>query len=126
MQPRQRAFDDAPHIGGVDPRQVVEVGNELGMHPQRPAVGGFSARVELAVECLDAGIDIGAVDRVEPGIDEGADLGDGAFAVDRTMVPGELPAAADDARDGVAGGELRRLDCGHIDKVSIRCRGARA
>src|SRR6185503_19076675 len=70
------------------------------------------ARIELAVDRFDTGVDVGAVDCVQAGIDEGRDVAHRTFAVDLAVAAGELPAAAHDARDAVSGRELDRLDHG--------------
>ena len=97
-QPLQRAFDDAADVRRVHLRQLGQVGHALGVHLQRRQALRAAARVEVAVQRFDAGVDVGAVHRVQAGVDEGGDVGDGTFAVDRTVVAGQLPAAADRCR----------------------------
>ena len=69
-------------------------------------------RAESADQLLDAGIDVGAVESEDAGVAEGGEIGDRQAAIEVAVPAGELPAAADDARDLVAG----RRD-------SIRCIG---
>ena len=56
----------------------------------------------------------------KPGIDEGRDVAHRAFAIDLAVAAGELPAAAHDARDAVAG---RELDASRSSAVRQRHRG---
>ncbi len=76
------------------------------------AVAAAIIGAEVADHRLDAGIDVGAVEGDDAGFGEGLHVGDRGGAVDGAMAAGELPAAADDARDSVVGREVETLHQG--------------
>ena len=84
------------------------------MHAQAVRRLGAARRDEprphRAIELLDAGIDVGAVESEDAGVESGDEIVDGAFPIDRAMAAGELPAAADDARNRVSGGKFVGFD----------------
>src|SRR5687767_8403076 len=67
------------------------------------------ARPELADQFLDAGIDVGAVEGGDAGIGEGHHVTGRIVADGRAVAAGQLPAAADHARDVIAGRERDAL-----------------
>ena len=56
-----------------------------------------------ADQLLDAGVDVGAIEGEDAGLVVGDQMLDRRLPVDRPVAAGELPAAADDPRDLVAG-----------------------
>ena len=93
-------------IGPLDGGEAREVRHELGVDLE-PVDGASAllveeARAEPAIQLLDAGVDVGAVEGRDAGVESRDEVVDGRVAVDRAMPAGELPAAADDARDLVA------------------------
>ena len=103
LQPAQRLVDDAFDIALVDALQHVEVGHELGVHldaRERFLAAQIAvAQAEAADQLLDAGVDVGAVEGGDAGVGEGDHVGDRIVALHRAVAGGELPAAADDARN---------------------------
>ena len=65
---------------------------------------------EGADQGLDAGVDVGAVEGGEAGVEGGREGVEGRLLVDRTVAAGELPVAADHARDRIAGAEFGVFD----------------
>src|SRR5262249_32153956 len=59
---------------------------------------------------LDAGIDVGDVERRDAGLGEGAHVLDGGGAVDRAVPARKVPATLPDARDLEPGRDRRALD----------------
>ena len=98
-EPQERAIDDALDVRPVHGGQLVEVGHELGVHPEAGGVIG-TLPPEAADQLLDAGVDVGAVEGGDAGLDEGRHVADGLRGVDVTVVAGQLPAALDEPRDG--------------------------
>src|SRR4029453_4235887 len=71
--------------------------------PERLRAVLFSiGRLEFADDLLDAGIDVGAVKGRYAGFGRGDQVGDRGALVDGAMAAGQLPAAANDARDLIA------------------------
>ena len=91
---------------------MVEVGHEFGVHldaveRRLAALHRGSAGGSAPISVLDAGIDVGAVEGGDAGIGEGGHVAERRRrASTGAMAAGELPAAADDARDVVAGREF--------------------
>jgi hypothetical protein len=97
--------------------QNVEVGHEFGVDPQPlrrfDSAHRREALAHLSVQILDSGIDVGAIEGENAGVEGGDQIVERGGAVDRAMAAGELPAAADDSRDRIARRKLERLDAGH-------------
>ena len=68
------------------------------------------AAQELADERLHARIDVGTVERRDARLGERHHVGDGMRTIHAAMPAGQLPAALDETRHHVAGGELARGD----------------
>ena len=106
--------DDRLDVGLPERRQPVEIGHELGMDLQR--AGGLDTppgrepRPEGADQRLDAGVDVGTVEGGEAGVERRLHRVERLGLGDRAMAAGELPVAADDSGDRVAGPELNRVD----------------
>ncbi len=75
-----------------------------------PALIGQKAQT-LAVDFLDPGIDVRAIERCDTGIVECDHVFRGARCFDRPMTTGQLPSAPDKARGGIA---EAHLDCGNL------------
>ncbi len=70
----------------------------------------LQSRPEGADQRLDAGVDVGAIEGGEAGVEGGLEGVEGRCLLDRPVAAGELPVAADHARDRVAGAEFGLLD----------------
>ena len=117
-QAAQRAIDDPLEIGFVDMRERRQIRHELGVNLDRPHRLGAAQigqpRTERADQFLDAGIDVGAVERRDAGVERRDEIVDRGFAVDRPMPARELPAAANDAGDFVIRAKFDPRDVGHF------------
>ena len=71
-----------------------------------------------ADQFLDAGIDVGAIIGPDAGIEGGDQVGHRLLAIDRAVPAGKLPAAANDARNRIAGAEFEGLG-GHFSSFSF-------
>ena len=87
---------------------------ESASSPRRSAV----ARAERADQLLDAGIDVGAVEGGDAGVGEGDHVAHRIVAHRLAVAGGKLPAAADDARNLVAGG--KRMRCTRVRSFGKR------
>ena len=76
--------------------------------PALRAISPCDLGAEFADQLLDAGIDVGAVESGDAGLEERHEVLDGGRAVDGAVAAGELPAAAYDAGDLVAGAKRDR------------------
>ena len=86
-QAAQRAIDDALEIGFVDMRERRQIRHEFGVDLDRlQGVGAAQIgqpRAERADQFLDAGVDVGAVERRDAGVERRDEIVDRGFAVDR-------------------------------------------
>ena len=90
---------------------------------RRRRIGLGVAAPEVADQLLDAGVDVGAIERRDPGVDERVPCRrTAAFSIDRAVTAGELPAALDHARDRIAGRRARST--GWRRHVGVRAAGA--
>ena len=116
-QSTQGPLDDRPYVARGDPRQNVEVRHEFGVNPKPPRrldpARRQKARTHLAVKLLDPGIDVGAIEGEDAGVEGGDEIVERCGAIDRPMAAGELPAAADDAGDRIIRRKLEGLDAAH-------------
>ena len=117
LETAQRSVDGRRNVAATDAGQNVEVRHEFGVNskPLRrfdPA-RRHEARAHLAVQLLDPGIDVGAIEGEDAGVEGGDQIVERGGAVDGPMAAGELPAAADDARDRIARRKLEGLDAAH-------------
>ncbi len=67
-------------------------------------------RPEGADQGLDPGVDVGAIEGRQPGIERRLQGVERLLVADRAVAAGELPVAADDAGDGIAGADLSLFD----------------
>ena len=115
---REGAVDHPVHRAPIDPGERREIRHELGVDfdPRRAsgAACGGGAREKGADHLLDPGVDVGAVEGDDPGLDEGGHVRHRPVGVHRAVVARELPSALDDARDPVPGAELHRPDRPHL------------
>jgi hypothetical protein len=108
-QAAQGAVDGGLDVAGAEPGQRGQVrdvfGVDLDPGDRRRAPTRPQAAQELADQRLDAGVDVGAIEGCDAGLDELPHVLEGCLAVHRAMAAGELPAPLDDAGDRVTGGE---------------------
>jgi len=95
-----------------------QIRHQLGVNPDRlHGVGAAQIgdpRTERAEQLLDAGIDVGAIERRDAGVERGDEIVDRGLAIDRSMSARELPTAANDAGDFVIRAKLDPRDIGHF------------
>ena len=117
MRRRNDAVDDCSDVAAADAGQNVEIRHEFGVNPKPlrrvdPA-RRHEALAHLSDEVLDPGIDVGAIEGEDASVEGCDQIVERRGAIDRPVAAGELPAAADDARDRVAPRKLEGLDDAH-------------
>jgi hypothetical protein len=105
LQPQspQGSIDDGFNVHAINGAQIGEVRNELCMNLYLLRVR-WVCSTETADQELDAGIYIRTVEGGDPRIDERRHVLSRLLGVYVPMITGEVPAAFDDARNGVIGG----------------------
>ena len=132
-QSRQGSVDDGFNVHAIKGAQIGEVGNEFGMNLHLLRVRRVRA-AETADQKFDAGIDVGAVEGGDPGVDERRHVLSRLLGIDGPMITGEVPAAFDDPRNRVVAGQgdprnhvgfsPRARSCGHLralEAAPARC-----
>ncbi len=113
-QAAQRLVDDALDIGFRNRGEPREVGDELRVHLEGARRLGSAPCDEPCPEGadqgLDPGVDIGAIEGRQPGVERRLQGVERLLLADGAVAAGELPIAADDARDGIAGADLSLFD----------------
>src|SRR5207302_5116684 len=103
-EPSQRPIDDGFYVAAVQCLQLGHIGYELRMHLDTPGERGVGA-TEGTNQCLDAGVDVGAVEGRDAGLDEPRHVFHRLLGIDCAVAAGQVPAALDEARHRVAVGE---------------------
>ena len=85
---------------------------DLDVVQRNPPAGSDEPGAKPADLFLDAGIDVGAIESGDAGIDKSDHVGNRLIRIHRAMVAGKLPATLDDRRDEIGGpnrdsGDLR-------------------
>ena len=129
---RERAVNAAHDVGSRVRRQPIEVGYVLGVHLHGHGVVVRASPFQpLADERFHAGVNVGAVEGRDARVHEPIHVGHRGRRINRlSMTVGQLPAALQQARDGVAGRELNAWDLhvhagGSGTAVTSRWRNAR-
>ena len=110
---RKGAVDHPGDRAPIDSGQRSEVRHVLGVDPdpggRRPAPRGGEPGEEGPDHLLDPGVDVGAVEGDDAGVDEGGHVRHRPLGLHRAVVARELPATLDEARDAVTRPEHDRL-----------------
>ena len=104
-EPQQRPIDDAFHVAARQRGESAPIGHELGVKLNARTQHRVTFQ-ELPDQLLDAGVDVGAVEARDAGLDVAPHVFDSRVDRDLAVAARELPAALDDARDAVAGSQL--------------------
>ncbi len=119
----ERAVDDGLDVGPAQRGQQVEIGHVFGVdsdflkRPEASALGVGAA--EGTHDVLDTGIDVRTIEGGDAGIGRGDQVLDRVGAVDGTVPAGELPAAAQHARNVVVVGQTEALHASPRSKSAL-------
>src|SRR5271157_6041332 len=118
-KPQQGAINDGLHVTAVDGGQVSQIRDELGEDLNASGVFGVMA-AKVPDQLLDAGVDVGAIERGDAGLDEGSHVVLRGDRVNGAVAAGQVPATFDDAGDfkAVCQGDARH----HQAVLSLRGR----